>query len=220
EEVVLNVQGYMLKAKLPPIMRDNEYVPYNMIARTKLVHTEQYVRIGGLGSAQFDQSAVAMMNIHQLFESRLGKGCLQGWDVKREQGHIVLDFHNRYLTPRSSASSASIMDIPHDYDPRHILRSHMTDEVFTSDNVVQYYERVQDVNRQAKYHFKTSHPTSVSVGQMVEVQSSFVAVPRGKDKYKLICKLRSICVLDRSIENVSHVHCGIEGHIKTMTHRN
>lgn len=39
----------------------------------------------------------------------------------------------------------------------------------------------------------------------MEVQSSFLAVPAGKGKYKLVCKLRSICVLDRSIEDVSAI---------------
>ncbi|TFY52084.1 hypothetical protein EVJ58_g10208, partial [Rhodofomes roseus] len=53
----------------------------------------------------------------------------------------------------------------------------------------------------SKYQFKQSHPTALSVGQLVEIQTSFAVVPRGKKKYKLINKLRSICVLDRSIEN-------------------
>lgn len=51
--------------------------------------------------------------------------------------------------------------------------------------------------------YKKSHLTTISVGQLVEIQTSFVAVPRGKGKYKLVCKLRSVCVLDQSIEQVS-----------------
>ncbi|KAH9837946.1 uncharacterized protein C8Q71DRAFT_706152, partial [Rhodofomes roseus] len=201
EEMVLSIQGYLLKTKLPPITKDiSDHIC--SIAQTKVVHTEQYVRIGGLADPLFDQGAVAVLAIHQFLESRLGSGSLQDMDVKREQGHIVLDFHNRYLTPRSEAAVTSIIPFPNDYDPRHILQSRVTDEVFTTDNAVQFYERVKlDGSSRSKYQFKQSHPTALSVGQLVEIQTSFAVVPRGKKKYKLINKLRSICVLDRSIEN-------------------
>ncbi|KAH9829028.1 uncharacterized protein C8Q71DRAFT_863579 [Rhodofomes roseus] len=196
EEMVLSIQGYLLKTKLPPITKESD------IAQTKVVHTEQYVRIGGLADPLFDQGAVAVLAIHQFLESRLGSGSLQDMDVKQEQGHIVLDFHNRYLTPRSEAAVTSIIPFPNDYDPRHILQSRVTDEVFTTNNAVQFYERVKlDGSSRSKYQFKKSHPTALSVGQLVEIQTSFAVVPRGKKKYMLINKLRSICVLDQSIEN-------------------
>ena len=51
--------------------------------------------------------------------------------------------------------------------------------------------------------YKTSHFTSISTGQLVEIQASFAAVPRGRGKYKMVCRLRSVCILDQSIEQVS-----------------
>ena len=53
--------------------------------------------------------------------------------------------------------------------------------------------------------YKKAHATAVSVGQLVEIQASFAAVPRGRGKYKMVCKLCSVCVLDQSIEQVSTV---------------
>ncbi|KAH9912171.1 uncharacterized protein B0H18DRAFT_890696, partial [Fomitopsis serialis] len=162
----------------------------------RAVHTEQYLCTTGLGNAQFSEAAVALMSIHQLFERRLGQGSLHQWDVKKEQGHIALDFHNQYLTTPENTSAANIIDIPDDMDPFHILRRHITDEVFTMDGLVKYYERVKPDNV-AKPQFKKSHSTAISVGQLVEIQTSFVAVPRGKGKYKMVCKLRSICDINR-----------------------
>ncbi|KAH9840713.1 uncharacterized protein C8Q71DRAFT_721210 [Rhodofomes roseus] len=104
EKMVLSIQGYLLKTKLPPITKESEHTTYP----TKHIHSADQDPL-------FDQGAVAVLAIHQFLESRLGSGSLQDMDVKREQGHIVLDFHNRQVT----------------------------DEVFTADNAVQFYERVK-----------------------------------------------------------------------------
>lgn len=115
----------------------------NSIARTKVLHTEQYLRITGLGNAQFGQAAVAMISIHQLFSKMLVKGSMHDWEVKREQEHIVLDFHNQYLTLREKALEGNIIDIPKDVDPFGILQKHVTNEVFTTDSIVQCFQRTK-----------------------------------------------------------------------------
>lgn len=115
----------------------------NSIARTKVLHTEQYLRITGLGNAQFGQAAVAMISIHQLFSKMLVKGSMHDWEVKREQEHIVLDFHNQYLTLREKALEGNIIDIPKDVDPFGILQKHVTNEVFTTDSIVQCFQRMK-----------------------------------------------------------------------------
>ncbi len=38
---------------------------------------------------------------------------------------------------------------------------------------------------------------------LVELQVAFCAVPIGKRKHRVLAKLRSVCVLDRTAENVS-----------------
>ena len=50
------------------------------------------------------------------------------------------------------------------------------------------------------------------MGQLVEVQVSFQAVPVAKGKYQMLQKLRAICILERAAEEVSDAHfyeCGI-----------
>lgn len=155
EEVILNIQGYLTKAKIPPITHESEYVScvpcvthplitVASIACTKVLHTEQYMRITGLGNAQFGESAVSMLSIHQLFSKQLMKGSIHDWEVKREQDYIVLDFHNPYLSLREKILSSNIIDIPQDVDPLGILRKHVTNEVFTTDSIVQCFQRIKE----------------------------------------------------------------------------
>ena len=51
--------------------------------------------------------------------------------------------------------------------------------------------------------YKKISPTAVQLGCLLEVQVGFCVVPIQHGKFKLLLKLRSICVLDRSVENVS-----------------
>ncbi|OSX56044.1 hypothetical protein POSPLADRAFT_1161337, partial [Postia placenta MAD-698-R-SB12] len=90
DEVVLNIQGYLLNRRLPPILSKTDG--------------------------------------------------LAGWEVKWEGGHIVLDFHNRYLMPHSKVHTSTILTIPEEMDPYHILRNRITNEVYTQDNEVKYFE--------------------------------------------------------------------------------
>lgn len=113
------------------------------IARTKVLHTEQYMCITGLGNAQFGEAAVAMLSIHQMFSKSLVKGSMHEWEVKREQEHIVLDFHNQYLSLRENTLSSNIVDIPKDIDPFGILQKHITNEVFTTDSIIECFQRIK-----------------------------------------------------------------------------
>ena len=70
------------------------------------------MRITGLGNVQFGEATVAMLSIHQLFSKMLVKGTMLVWEVKREQEHIVLDFHSQYLSLREKTISSAIIDIP------------------------------------------------------------------------------------------------------------
>ena len=45
-------------------------------------------------------------------------------------------------------------------------------------------------------------PSALKIGQIVEAQVAFCAVPIGKGKYRLICKLRALCILDRQVQKV------------------
>lgn len=48
-------------------------------------------------------------------------------------------------------------------------------------------------------------PSVIRPGHLVELQVSFVAVPTGKRRYHVLNKLRSVCLLDRCVEEVSNL---------------
>lgn len=119
------------------------------MAPTRLLHSEQYIRLSELSTETFDSAAAAVVGIHQFMGSRIVSGGLNEWNVKREGGHIVLDFHNRYLTAREKAADQPVLDIPDAIDPHRLLRDRIKDEVYTQNNEVQYFERLtEDVNGQ------------------------------------------------------------------------
>ncbi|KAI0336886.1 hypothetical protein BDW22DRAFT_1349559, partial [Trametopsis cervina] len=70
EEVVVNLQGYILRCTLPPITRP-EQLPKNVMA------AKQSVILTGLGSELFDAAGRAVMEIHTYLASTLPDGCLQ-----------------------------------------------------------------------------------------------------------------------------------------------
>ena len=86
---------------------------------------------------------MAMLSIHQLFSKSLVKGSMHEWEVKREQEHIVLDFPNQYLSLRENTLSSNIVDIPKDIDPFGILQKHITNEVFTTDSIIECFQRMR-----------------------------------------------------------------------------
>ena len=48
-----------------------------------------------------------------------------------------------------------------------------------------------------------SKPITVRVGQLVEVQASFCVVPITKGRYLMLSKLRSVCILNNQVQEVS-----------------
>ena len=50
--------------------------------------------------------------------------------------------------------------------------------------------------------YRAIKPEGIRAGYLVEVQGGFCAVPIGKELYKFLLKLRSICVLDREVDSV------------------
>jgi hypothetical protein len=93
--------------------------------------------------------------------------------------------------------------------------------VHTEENNVLYYESVSSAHAgDARYvtpnicfinpttvcRYVTVKPACKSVGDIVELQVSFIMVPLRENKFKVMMVLRSILVLDRTYTQV-HTHC-------------
>ena len=58
-------------------------------------------------------------------------------------------------------------------------------------------------SRTNRFSFKPINPNAITLTNLVELQVSFTAIRVKRNDYVFVPKLRSICVLDRSVEKVS-----------------
>jgi hypothetical protein len=131
----------------------------------------------------------------------------------------TLNLSNRYFTPRKDAQTGTQMakqlQFHQDVDPYgNLTRLLGTAHVHIEENNVSYYERVDGGTRYYRLkcpsdqsnarvrRYITVKPASLSVGDIVELQISFVMVPLRDNKFKAMMVLRSILVLDRTYTQV------------------
>ena len=56
-----------------------------------------------------------------------------------------------------------------------------------------------------RHYYKPVSPHSIPLYSLVEIQVAFTAVKVKQQEYQFIPKLRSVCILDRSVEHVSNL---------------
>lgn len=154
EEFVMKVQGYLVHAKLPPIVSATQQV--YLSTRTNIINAvlsnrlgpnvgtaKQTVTISGLGSSAFNRAVLATELISNRFREQCIRQQMNVPDIRREHGFPVLTYGNRYLTTTNADGNDQLYTITDEIDPLYILRNAMkSDGVYTADNVVSYYERV------------------------------------------------------------------------------
>ncbi|KAI0788939.1 hypothetical protein BC629DRAFT_1288231, partial [Irpex lacteus] len=189
EEVVMNIQGYMIRSELPPVLRKDR-IPKNPVT------AKQSVVITGLGGEQFEDCVRAIMAIHTQFAAQFPPDVLLPWAPQNEDGHVCLEFSNRYFSPISDPGAALEFDTS--VDPQGILKNLDVAGKHTEDNKVLYYERVAK-KTQTGFTYLPCRPTVLRVGHLVELQVSFSAIPIARGRYIMLRKLRSICDLNEAI---------------------
>ena len=166
---------------------------------------------------EFERSARAVLQIHTMFESTLPEGTLIPWKPTRDCGYMCLEFSNRYFRSKDDGEYAT-MPLGQDIDPQDLLGSRCRGAEHTEDNVVLYYKR--KVNSETGYvfisivhailrprsnkNYTPCEPVMIRVGQLVEVQASFCAVPVSKGRHIMLSKLRAICILSTQVQEVRH----------------
>ena len=63
------------------------------------------------------------------------------YNAARENGCVVLEFSNRYLSNAAEIGADRLQTFPTSWDPTGHLAKRITTEVFLSDNSVEYFER-------------------------------------------------------------------------------
>ncbi|KAI0747738.1 hypothetical protein C8Q80DRAFT_1103639 [Daedaleopsis nitida] len=205
EEVVLNLQGYLLNATLPPIRQHN--LPRN---HNRLIDLKQSVTLTGLGSEQFHAGVRGVGAMYHAFKMYLGSrgSHIRTWAPGCDAGEsLTLAFSNRILTPAKNAEGKREFSLENMVDPFNILRPLLCSEVHTLENHVEYWNRtLHRRNNIESSPFERYKPEFFNLSNMVEVQVSFQAIRVARHDYIFIPKLRAICLLHRTAEGVYTHH--------------
>lgn len=108
---------------------------------THVVATRQSICITGLNAPEFGNAVDGMNQIWSLLRTYVAPDAMRAWQASRENGCVVLEFTNRYLSNSVDIGSDSIETFPAQWDPTGRLRERISTEVFLSDNNVLYFER-------------------------------------------------------------------------------
>ncbi|KAI0730682.1 hypothetical protein C8Q76DRAFT_612543 [Earliella scabrosa] len=202
EEVVLNLQGFLLEAILPPVRQCQ--LPRN---HNRLIDMKQAVTLTGLGSQHFHTAVRGVSAIYQAFKMHLSaRGCqLRTWAPGCDAGQsLTLTFSNRILMSARDAEGETKQDLGRFVDPFNILRPLLRTEVHTMENHVDYWKRTSDKTAQETIvRFEPFKPEMFNLSNMVEVQVSFQVVRVGRHDYVFVPKLRAMCLLNREAELVT-----------------
>ncbi|KAI0037821.1 hypothetical protein FA95DRAFT_1470331, partial [Auriscalpium vulgare] len=193
-EAVFEVQGVLIDFDLPPVTDKNQLMP-------KPAWAKQSVKICGLGSQVFDLSIRGIRTLERKIASLYKVGALQEWSPSVIGEWPSLDFATRYVTPHAFAKGQHAVPFSKDVDPQGILaKTTSSVGVHLEDNHVLYYEAQHDENNMVVYH--PIDPAVIRIGQIVQLQVAFTSVPLWgkKGQHQLACKLRSLVILDRNVQ--------------------
>ncbi|KAM5544601.1 hypothetical protein V8D89_001499 [Ganoderma adspersum] len=120
EEAVLQVQGFIIEASLPPMHQVD--IPFTL--------TE-------LGTDGFDLAVRGIQTIHQVLSNHVSRagGHLRNWTPGCDGQDLTLTFGNRYLTSSRDIGGDVSIDMSPIVDPLNVLHPLIKTEVHTADNV-------------------------------------------------------------------------------------
>jgi hypothetical protein len=174
----------------------------------------------GLGSATFARALDAAQAIYKQFDRQFAEGLLENWMPAESTNSDLesFDMSNRYLTPLKEISGfAESIPFNKGVDPRNILRDMAKNgHIHTEDNYVEYFSMHRDscgqrrsIKKLSKVNIKNSllfwiqrfqacEPQLFRVGDIVQVQLSFVVIPVKGGRRRMLTILRSLALLDES----------------------
>ena len=148
----------------------------------------------------------------------MGDCLTEGTVLSTYEEFPAIDAANRYFTPKGIVAPNDIRPLTAEVDPRGSLsKAAGSAYVHTEDNKVYYYEKTGKGPRDSTYvttktaatiiadelsSFRAIAPQFIQVGDIVEVQVSFVGIPLRDNKWKISTVLRSISLFDGQFTQV------------------
>ncbi|KAJ7029488.1 hypothetical protein C8F04DRAFT_1187701 [Mycena alexandri] len=188
DELVVRIQGVLTK---------NNLVPKNtrLCAQQKATLLTQSAEITGLKTRTF---VAAMGNLSSI-EQKFGEH-LPGIDMVNSDGFTeastTYSANNRVFTSQSDAPHEQDNSFHEGLDPLgHMARLKTGELIHAPENMVRYFKRAHVKGTDFKYEAHV--PGGFKIGDIVEMQVSFVAFSTGNNRVKITSRLQAITLLDR-----------------------
>ncbi|KAJ7664485.1 hypothetical protein DFH06DRAFT_1324036 [Mycena polygramma] len=188
DEVIFRMQG---------IVTRNDLVPKNVqtIPERKFKHLSQYMQICGLHTETFEAAISNVQEIHQRFSEHLcGIPINPHVDTQGPTG-TVFSVSKRLFTFKANDPTEQDTEFSVGLDPMgYIARRKTSDIMHAPYNMVKSYKLVEGENDGESY-FAPTIPGSFKIGDIVELQLSFVALLTFDKKVKLTNRLQAVTLL-------------------------
>ncbi|TFK45248.1 hypothetical protein OE88DRAFT_1640182, partial [Heliocybe sulcata] len=197
EEFNLRAVGMLCAKDLPPQLE-----PINFKHAYKKQFLTQSVKISGLSSEPFQRILQGIAVIHQHMSRSFKDGTMQDWTPSEFQGHPTIDVASRYFTPTRDLGISLRVPFDSHVDLKKILTKLVDDKwVHTPDNVVEYCQVIR--NEGGKLKYVNCDPAVFRIGDIVEVDIGFIAIPIASNQVRLSLMLCSLSLLDATYSDVS-----------------
>ncbi|TFK61642.1 hypothetical protein BDN72DRAFT_778033, partial [Pluteus cervinus] len=200
QEIVFHLQGVLEHKVLPPVLEARKS---NSVSKPYLF--SQSLHLAGLGTATFDESVNAALQMFNVLSRQFPDKHVAVWDPPKSSwtDNFGMSMSNRYFTRVKEAGHMSNIPFPANVDPNNVLKAMLNDEfIHTEENDVKYYTRYKDLGNMPTYF--PGNPQMFRVGDIVEVQFSLVYYKMRLEKYVFKPMLYSIALLDGQFANVGH----------------
>ena len=171
-------------------------------------------------SSTFNNIIYTVAEIHAVFGRAVGTEKLQECQIITSyRGMSALELSNCYFTPHKDMAEGSELVLSTDIDPYgYLAKAAGTTLCYTEENAVLYFERQGSNDDNYKFsdsdhkeiydsctfqhRYTPVKPVIFGVGDIVEVQASFMAVPLKQGKFKTTMVLRGITLIDGTFTQV------------------
>ncbi|KAF8874592.1 hypothetical protein BD779DRAFT_1408722, partial [Infundibulicybe gibba] len=190
EEMVFTIQGILCAKDLPPLSQR----PTVQASRYRFL--KQGITITGLGSPTFERALNGARQLFGLFDCHFAEGKLEPWGMGTHEDYTALEFGNRYFTLKKDAPGMVEVPFGPGVDSHGILKdmAKKGGYIHGEENVVVYFQ--QHTDKDGTRIFRTAGPHIFWVGDLVEIQASFVVVPLRGDYCRMLGILRSMALID------------------------
>lgn len=110
----------------------------------KRLYLRQAVRLTGLSTEVFDKAVLVCKEVLTDMKIHFPDNSMSKWQTATYEGHVALDIHTRYFTPRKTAPNEQNLPFADGVDPHGVLaglRKH--DLIHGLDNKVSYLELLE-----------------------------------------------------------------------------